>query len=427
METQVQSGFRRYFLGYATSLLGTAMAGPATVFAFLDTGRGADGLGFVLAAGILPILLCLPVAGVVADRFGCRRVILFADGMRCLNRAAFACALLLVHRPPTWMFVFFICLQNSGDGLFSPAYSALIPRLVGGDALVSANAQMSVARSMASVIGPSLSGALVAAFGPALVLGLDSASYAVSFVALLGIPVSLPADTSASRGFRRDLREGWSVFSSHPWYWMQTLQFALFNFLVWAPFLVLGPTLSAQRYGGARAWGVALGCNGLGAVIGGSVLIRGRTFRRPLLVSIIATAAYALAPGAFALRLPIAAIAVLMVLCGIGTSISGTLAASVAQRVMPKDALARVSAYNVLGAYAIGPIGLAIAAPIGGVVGYPTVLAFGATYQLASVALLLAIPAARRVETTTRTEVPSSASSSGPGPTPATAEASPGS
>jgi MFS family permease len=428
MRTQVSKGFRRYSLGYATSLLGTAMAGPATVFAFLGTGHGADGLGLVLAAGIVPILLCLPVAGVVADRVGCRRVIPFADGLRCLNRAAFTGTLLLVHRPPVWVFVFFVCLQNSGDGLFFPAYSALIPRLVNADVLVSANAQMSVARSATSIVGPSLSGVLVAAFGPALVLGLDSLSYAVSFVALLGIPVSLPAATvSEGSRFGRDLREGWTVFVSHPWYWMQTLQFALFNFLVWAPFLVLGPTLSAQHYGGARAWGVALGCNGLGAVIGASVLLRGRKPQQPLLISIITTAAYALAPGAFALRLPLAAIAVLMVACGAGTAVSGTLAASVAQRVLPEDARARVSSYNVLGAFALGPLGLAIAAPVGDAVGYTTVLGFGAVYQLASVALLLAIPAARREKAATPPEAPTSASMSAPAPTPPRAAASPGS
>lgn len=427
MKTQVSKGFRRYSLGYATSLLGTAMAGPATVFAFLDTGHGADGLGLVLAAGIVPILLCLPVAGVVADRVGCRRVILFADGLRCLNRAAFTGTLLLVHRPPVWVFVFFICLQNSGDGLFFPAYSALIPRLVDADSLVSADAQMSVARSATSIVGPSLSGVLVAAFGPALVLGLDSLSYAVSFVALLGIPVSLPAAASGHSRFGRDLREGWTVFASHPWFWMQTLQYALFNFLVWAPFLVLGPTLSAQHYGGARAWGVALGCNGLGAVIGASVLLRGRKPRQPLLISIISTAAYALAPGAFALRLPLAAIAVLMVVCGAGTAVSGTLAASVAQRVLPEDARARVSSYNVLGAFALGPLGLALAAPVGDAVGYTTVLGFGAVYQLASVALLLAIPAARREKAAIPPEAPTSASTSAPAPTPPRAAASPGS
>ena len=410
MKTQVPPGFRRYFLGYATSLLGTAMAGPATTFAFLNTGLGADGLGLVLAAGIVPILLCLPVAGVVADRIGARRVILYADGLRCVNRAAFTATLLLMHRPPVWVFVFFIVVQNSGDGLFFPAYSALIPRLVDKDVLVSANALMSMARSAAAVVGPSVSGALVAVFGPALVLGLDSASFAVSFAALLAVPFSVPAAASEPRRFRADLREGWSVFAAHPWYWMQTLQFALFNFMVWAPFLVLGPTISALHYGGARAWGITMGCYGLGAFIGGSALIRGRTPRNPLLVSIIATAAYALAPGAFALRLPLAAIAVLMVLCGAGTSIAGALSTSVAQRVLPADALARVSSYNVLGAFALGPLGLAIAAPIGGVVGYGALLGFSAAYQLGSVALMLAIPAARCLRVVTPAAQPSASS-----------------
>jgi len=306
--------------------------------------------------------------------------------------------------------MFFIVVQNSGDGLFFPAYSALIPRLVDKDVLVSANALMSMARSAAAVVGPSVSGALVAVFGPALVLGLDSASFAVSFAALLAVPFSVPAAASEPRRFRADLREGWSVFAAHPWYWMQTLQFALFNFMVWAPFLVLGPTISALHYGGARAWGITMGCYGLGAFIGGSALIRGRTPRNPLLVSIIATAAYALAPGAFALRLPLAAIAVLMVLCGAGTSIAGALSTSVAQRVLPADALARVSSYNVLGAFALGPLGLAIAAPIGGVVGYGALLGFSAAYQLGSVALMLAIPAARCLRVVTPAAQPSASS-----------------
>jgi MFS family permease len=402
METQVsrravlaRRGFRRYFLGYSASLLGSAMAGPATIFAFLDTGRGANLLGLVLAAGIL---LCLPIAGVVADRIGCRRVILFADALRCVNRAAFTAALLLVHRPPTWVFVLFIFVEGAGDGFFFPAFSALIPRLVDDVVLTPANVLMSMARSGSAVIGPSLSGALIAAFGPALVLGLDSVSFAVSFIALLGIPITLPRPASVAKRFRADLREGWSVFAAHPWFWMQTLQFALFNFLVWAPFLVLGPTLSALHYGGARAWGITMGCYGLGAIIGGGVLLRrAREPKNPLVVVIIFTAAYALAPLGFALRLPLAAIAVLMVASGSGTSIAGALYSTVEQRTLPADALARVSSYNVLGAFALGPLGLAIAGPVGGAVGYTTLLGFGVCYQLVSTGLMLIIPAGRRL------------------------------
>jgi MFS family permease len=228
-------GFRRYFLGYSASLLGSAMAGTATTFAFLDTGRGANLLGLVLALGIVPILLCLPVAGVAADRIGARRVLLFADALRCVNRAGFTAALLLVHRPPVWVFGLFIFVEGAGDGFFYPAFSALIPRLVDDEVLTPANVLMSMAQSGSAVVGPSLSGALVAVFGPVPVLGLDAASFAASFIALLGIPVAVPAGADGPKRFRAELREGWSVFAAHPWFWMQTLQFALFNFLVWAP------------------------------------------------------------------------------------------------------------------------------------------------------------------------------------------------
>src|SRR5690242_12646624 len=98
-----QPAFRRYYLGYAASLLGTAMAGTAASFAFLDTGRGAAGLGLVMASGVAPLLVCLPVAGVLADRFGSRRVLLAADGLRCANRAAFALCLVAVPRMPLWL------------------------------------------------------------------------------------------------------------------------------------------------------------------------------------------------------------------------------------------------------------------------------------------------------------------------------------
>jgi MFS family permease len=389
-------GFRRYFLGYSVSLLGSAMAGTATTFAFLDTGRGADLLGLVMALGIVPILLCLPVAGVVADRLGCRRVILGADALCCLNRVAMAATLLLVHRPPVWVFALFIFVDGAGDGFFYPAFSALIPRLVDDEVLTPANVLMSMARSGAAVIGPSVSGALVVAFGPPLVFGLDGASFAVSFVALLGIPVAVPASADSTEGFLAELRGGWSVFAAHRWLWMQTLQFALFNFLVWAPFLVLGPTLSLQHYGGARAWGITMGCYGLGSIVGGSVLLRRREPRNPLFLGIVFTAAYALAPAAFALRLPLAAIAVSMIACGAGTAISGALYATVQQRTLPADALARASSYNVLGAFALGPLGLAIAGPVGGAIGYRTLLGFGAVYQCVSVALLLVLTRGRQ-------------------------------
>jgi MFS family permease len=400
MGTQVfqglsRPGFRRYFVGYATSLLGTAMSSTASAFALLDSGAGPDGLGLVMAAGIASIVVCLPLAGVVADRLGSRRVLLASDAVRCLAQAAFAVLLLAVARPPLWDFVAIAAVRGVGEGFFNPALRALIPRLVDADILTPANALMSMARSAAAVAGPALSGVLVAAFGSAVVLGVDAASYGVSWAALLTVRLAatVPREKQSLLG---DLRDGWTQFRIRPWLWLGTAQFALFNLLVWAPFLVLGPTLAHTRYGGARAWGTAMACYGIGAVVGGAALLRYEP-RHPLALSIASTWAFALPPAAFALGLPLAALSAVLLCAGAVTAVGGAVGTAVEQRVLPPEMLARISSYNFLGAFALGPLGLAAAGPAAAAFGVPAVLGFGAVWQIVGTAVILALPAGRRL------------------------------
>jgi len=73
-----ERNFRRFYSGYVTSLLGSSMSTVAIAWAVLDSGASATGLGLVFAAGVVPQVLVLPVAGAVADRLGRRRVMLAA-------------------------------------------------------------------------------------------------------------------------------------------------------------------------------------------------------------------------------------------------------------------------------------------------------------------------------------------------------------
>jgi predicted MFS family arabinose efflux permease len=294
-----------------------------------------------------------------------------------------------------WGFILIAALRGVGEGFFNPALSALIPRLVDADILTQANALMGMARSAATVAGPALSGVLVAAFGPALVLGADAASYGVSVAALLTVRVAAPGPRER-QSMLRDLREGWTQYRARPWLWLSTVQFALFNLLVWAPFLVLGPTLAHSHYGGARAWGTAMACYGLGAVVGGAALL-GREPRRPLTVAIIATAAYALPPAAFALELPLAEVSAVLLCAGAGNAVAGALFTAVEQRVLPPDMLARLSSYNYLGAFVLGPLGLAAAGPAAARFGASGVLGFGALWQVFGTAVMLCLPSSRRL------------------------------
>ncbi|MFE2429369.1 MFS transporter [Streptomyces sp. NPDC059373] len=384
--------FRRFFVGYTTSLLGSSMASIAVTFAVLETGGGGTELGSVLAARILPLVLVLLAGGVVTDRLGSRQVMLAADAVRCITQASLAIAL-LGGSPGLWTLVVLVALWGAAEALFTPALDALVPHIVDGDALSDANALLGAARSAASIAGPVLAGLLIATAGASSVLALDAVSYAVSIATLLLLPRAVrPAGPGAS--CVADLREGWTEFRSRTWLWVTSAQGCLFNLLVWAPFLVLGPVVAQRRFGGATSWGLVMTLYGAGAVAGGMVML-GRRPRRPLFVATAASLGWSLPSAALATGRPLPWICAAALVAGVGSAVCGTLYATAIQSQVPPGALARVSAYGTFGAFALGPVGLAAAGPLSVLVGTSGVLGFGAVWQLGAAAAVLTLPAIR--------------------------------
>jgi predicted MFS family arabinose efflux permease len=391
--------FRRFSAGYATSLLGTAMSSVAIAFAVLGNGGTATALGIVFTANIVPMTAFMLAGGALADRLGRRRVMLAADLGRCAAQAVLAGAATAGH-PSLWLFVTAAVVVGTGNGFFSPALSGLPVQLVPPARLGDANALLGTVQPAAQVAGPALAGILIALTSPAVVIAVDAGTYAISALALAGLrlqgtgqPHGEPADRAGS--LRRDLAEGWAEFIAHPWLWPQTVQFALFNLVTWGPYLVLGPVLARQYLGGARAWGVILACYGGGAILGG-LLALGRRPRRPLLAATLATLGYPLPPLALALHLPLPAVAGAALGAGVGSALGGAFSSTVQQRLIPAAALSRVGAFNLVGAYAFGPVAFAAAGPVAAVLGPRAVLAFGAAWSAGLTVAVLTVPAIRR-------------------------------
>jgi MFS family permease len=387
--------FRWFAAGFATSQLGSNMAPVATAFAGLSIG-GADTAGLLMAVRILPVVLFLLLGGVLADRLGSRKVMIAADIVRCVGQAAFGW-LLVGGRPTLGMLLTVVAAAGIGEGVFTPSLPALMPQVVGRERLTDANALLNMATSVAQIAGPVLGGLVAATMGPPVILFADAVTYAVSVAVLLRLKVLRPPRGRRS-SFVGDLRQGWAQFASRPWLWASTLQFCLFNAFVWAPFLVLGPLVAQLRLGGPSAWGVILAANGTGAVLG-ALSITGREPRRPMLIAMALTSGYAIPPAALAVGVgaPLAATCVGVLLAGAMSGISGTLSAATTQRRIPTETLGRISAWQTAGAFALGPLGLAVAGPLGSLVGIRSFLAFGAVWQVATVALMLATPSIRAV------------------------------
>jgi MFS family permease len=407
-------GFRRFYAGYSASLLGTAMSSVAIAFAVLGAGGTATGLGVVFTANIVPMIAFTLGGGAIADRLGRRPVMLAADAARCAAQGVLAASLYLGH-PRLWLFVAAALAVGAGNAFFQPALAGLPVQLAPRDRLGDANALLAAAQPAAQVAGPALAGMLIAATSPATVVAADAASYAASAVALAMVRFPSAGQSGAgqpgagqpaagqpaagqpkARSLLSDLAAGWAEFSSRPWLWTGTVQFALFNLLTWGPYLVLGPVLARDYLGGAGAWGAILACYGGGAILGG-LLALGRRPTRPLVIATLATFGFPLPPLALALHLPVAAVAGGALLAGLGSALGGALWTTVTQQQVPARALSRVAAFNMVGAFAFGPVAFAAAGPAATAFGSRAVLGFGAAWAALGTLAVLAVPSVRQV------------------------------
>jgi len=389
-----EPNFRRFYIGYMASLLGTALSSVAVAFAVLAAGGTTTDLGIVFAANIVPMVAFLLGGGVIADRIGRRPVMLTADVARCAAQGTLAAALFL-GRPGLWLFAGTALIVGVGNAFFQPTLSALTVQIAPRDQLGNANALSGIAQYGAQMAGPALAGVLIAAASPAAVIAVDAGTYAVSAVALSRLRIP-GRGRGQARSLLRDLAEGWAEFTARTWLWAGTVQFALFNLVTWGPYLVLGPVLARQYLGGARAWGAVLACYGGGAIVGG-LLALGRRPSRPMLVATLATLGFPLPPLALALHAPAVAVAAAALLAGLGSALGSAIDTTVTQQRVPADALARVGAFSMVGAFAFGPVAFAAAGPVAAVVGPRTLLGFGAAWAAAGTAAVLCVPSVRRL------------------------------
>jgi hypothetical protein len=378
------------------------MSTVAIAWAVLESGASATGLGYVFAAAVVPQVLLMAVAGAVADRLGRRRVMLGADVLRCAAQASLAGAV-FAGRPALWVFVLLAWLEGTGEAFFAPALDALTVEIAPRDQLGNANALFGLATSATRIAGPVLGGLLVALTGPGVVVAADAASYAVSVLALslLTMPGGTAGGTAGvtpagRRALWRDMAEGWTEFRSRTWLWATTVQFAFFNLITWAPWMLLGPVMGRTYLGGAAVWGAIMGVQGAGAITAG-LLSLGRRPRWPIVVATVGTFCYALPDVPMALHASAVWVAAAAFCCGAGSAISGTFAGTAMQQQVPPEMIARVSALSMFPAYGIGVIGYAIDGPLAAAFGPAAIFGVGAVYGLLSSAVVLTLPSVRGV------------------------------
>jgi MFS family permease len=279
--------YRFLWLGEVISYLGdwfNLIASAALVAQLTDSGLAIGGL-FVIRT-LAPFLVS-PLAGVLADRYDRKRILIISD----LLRMAIVFCFLLVRRPEhVWLLYALTALQLGVSGFFVPARGALLPTLVSGRELGTANALGSATWSTMLAIGAGLGGLVSGLIGIYPAFAIDGLTFLVSALLIWQIAApeteQISGDKTIMAGLKQYL-EGLRYLKDRPDILMIAMQKAMLSLVNFTAFQVIQVSIAEQVFvlgaGGGIGLGLMFGFGGLGSALSPIIARRFSGDREPAL------------------------------------------------------------------------------------------------------------------------------------------------
>ncbi|MEV4176329.1 MFS transporter [Nonomuraea sp. NPDC049709] len=375
---------------------GTTASGLATWalpfvlgLAVLDRTLTAAGLGVVLATRTVGFLLAVPISGVLADRYSRRAVVLWAGLGAALATPFVALGL---GRSVLLMAVA-AAVVGAGQGACRPAFQALTAEVVDTGRRQQANAAMTLAVRVTTLVAPAGTALLAVVLGTWWLLVGTGLLW---LVAALLPPRGLRAPARAAERTRlfKEFGEGVREARRHPWFLAGLGALAAVIFTGYSATGVALPLVSRDRYGTEAVLAAALTAYTLGALAGALLVARWKP-RAQGWVALAGLALYGFAP--LSLLLPVHPVVVFAAyaVAGLGIELFNVPWFTATQREVEPRLLARVSSLDFLVSYGLAPVGLAFLAPAIDAFGWQPVLALCALVCFLAPAAAALVPSSR--------------------------------
>ncbi len=256
------------------SLIGSRMTDLAlSIYIYNQTGDVTP-LALVSVFAILPQIIGASFAGVLADRWDRRYVMMLSDAGQALGTVILLLSFLSGGFQIWHLYI--IAFIKSWFGVFqSPAFTAAMTMLVPDDQRDRANALQTLTGPLAGVLAPAITGALYALIGLNGIIGIDLLTFAVAAVVVLFIRIPRPTQTEIGKQMQGTVWKEMIGGLKYMWSWrslfMLTLHISLVNFLFAGAGLLLTPYLLA-RTGSEATMGVLQAVADFGMIVGAIVI-----------------------------------------------------------------------------------------------------------------------------------------------------------
>lgn len=240
-----------FFLTSQTiSLFGSALVQHAiTWYITLKTQSGMM-MTIAIICGFLPAFFLSPFAGVWADRYHRKMLIVLSDSL--IAAATLVLAILFsTGHSDIWLLFAASAIRAFGTAVQIPAVGAFLPQLVPGEKLTKVNGINSSIQSLVMLASPMLSGALLVIAKIETIFLIDVVTAVIAILILLlflHVPAHAKALTKQTIGYFEDLRKGLLYINNHD-YVKTFFLFNVFFFILIAPAAFLTPLQVTRSFG----------------------------------------------------------------------------------------------------------------------------------------------------------------------------------
>ncbi|RRJ67774.1 MFS transporter [Paenibacillus oralis] len=236
------------------SLFGSSLVQYAIMWYITLNTKSGMMMTLYILCGFIPTFILSPIAGVWADRYNRKLLIMLADGMIATATLVLA-VLFLMGFDATWLLFVIAAVRALGTGVQTPAVGAILPQIVPGDKLTKVNGTNGSLQAVIMFVSPIVSAALLTVASIEMIFFIDVVTAAIAILTLLlffKIPVHQKAAGGQATGYFSDMKQGLVYIKNHAFLKTFFVYFAVFMVMM-APAAFLTP-LQVTRTFGDEVW-----------------------------------------------------------------------------------------------------------------------------------------------------------------------------
>lgn len=353
-----------FLFSQMVSLFGSSVVGFAVIWYITIETSSARVMAIFTISSFLPQIIISLFAGVWADRYSRKMLIIVSDSITAIASLILMLAVFSGEFSYTLLFVM-NGIRSIGYGIQTPAVAAILPQIVPEDKLTRVNGVNASLQSLLMLLSPAVGGFLLSTlgFGYTIMVDVVTGFSAVAIMFFLRVRKQKPIDNPDTA--LREMLQGFNYVKNHTLIRNLLIFYMLFFFLV-TPAAFLSPLL-VERSFGPEVW--KLTANEmfwtLGSVVGGVIISFWGGFKNKLATMTLSSIGFGITFVIIGFSTNFYGYLAALFVSGIFMPIFNTAETVLLQEYVEENMLGRVFSFVQIIISAVMPLGMVVFGPLG--------------------------------------------------------------